>query len=137
MLAQIPGTPEQMQAEIATLRESVRNIQMGMGGARIHVPECPVRVTIRILVINHFLVHFYQVCFDTMVPPIHIYQCVNGHFVCGSCRPNIQASFLNNFYDKFLSFLPKAMLLQTCPTCRNNMVGRAHGTEEMLRASFS
>merc|ERR1719204_358055 len=35
VLAQIPGTPEQMQAEIASLRESVRNIQMGMGGARI------------------------------------------------------------------------------------------------------
>ena len=54
VLAQIPGTPEQMQAEIATLRESVRNIQMGMGGARIHVPECPVRVKIRILVVIHF-----------------------------------------------------------------------------------
>ena len=104
------------------------------------MPECPVRVTIRIPIVNHFFVHFYQVCFDTMVPPIHIFQCVNGHFVCGSCRPNIQASFLNKVYDKFISSLKhcfsKAMLLQTCPTCRNN-IGRAHGTEEMLRASFS
>merc|ERR1719391_1473098 len=80
----------------SALKESIRNIQMGLGGARIHVPECPV-------------------CFDMMVPPTQIFQCINGHFVCGSCRPNIQ----------------------TCPKCRNNMAGRAHDTEEMLRASFS
>jgi len=54
------------------------------------------------------------VCFDEMAPPKQIFHCVNGHFVCGSCRPNIHE----------------------CPTCRKNMAGRAHGTEEMLRASL-
>ena len=42
VLALIPGTMEQMQAEMSALRESVRNMQMGQGGARINVPECPV-----------------------------------------------------------------------------------------------
>ena len=42
VLALIPGTPEQMQAEMAALKETIRNIQMGLGGAKIHVPECPV-----------------------------------------------------------------------------------------------
>merc|ERR1711971_43808 len=95
VLALIPGTVEQIQAEMSALKESIRNIQMGQGGARINVPECPV-------------------CFEEMAPPKQIFQCVNGHFVCGSCRPNIRM----------------------CPKCRNNMAGRAHDTEEMLRAGF-
>jgi|ERR1712192_10643 len=96
VLALIPGTVEQIQAEMSALKESIRNIQMGQGGARINVPECPV-------------------CFEVMAPPKQIFHCVNGHFVCGSCRPNIRM----------------------CPKCRNNMAGRAHDTEEMLRAGFS
>jgi len=93
--ALFPGTMEQLQAENLSLRESMRNMRMGQRGARINVPECPV-------------------CFDEMAPPKQIFHCVNGHFVCGSCRPNIHE----------------------CPTCRKNMAGRAHGTEEMLSASL-
>merc|ERR550532_3073717 len=94
--ALFPGTTEQLQAENLSLRQSMRNMQMGrQGGARISVPECPV-------------------CFDEMAPPKQIFHCVNGHFVCGSCRPNIHE----------------------CPKCRNQMAGRAHDTEEMLSASL-
>ena len=42
VLALIPGTTEQIQAEMAALRESIRNMQLGQGGPRINVPECPV-----------------------------------------------------------------------------------------------
>ena len=42
VLALIPGTMEQIQAEVLALKESMRNMQMGQGGARINVPECPV-----------------------------------------------------------------------------------------------
>ena len=42
VLAVIPGTTEQLQAEVSALRESMKNMQMGEGGARISVPECPV-----------------------------------------------------------------------------------------------
>merc|ERR1712130_5418 len=96
VLALIPGTTEHVQAEMSALRESMRNMQMGQQrGARIKVPECPV-------------------CFEDMAPPVQIFHCVNGHFVCGACKPNVRE----------------------CPTCRNQMAGRAHGTEEMLKASL-
>ena len=42
VLAVIPGTTEQLQAEVLALRESMRNMRMGEGGARISVPERPV-----------------------------------------------------------------------------------------------
>ena len=43
VLALIPGTMEQLQAEMLALKGSMRNMQMGQeGGARINVPECPV-----------------------------------------------------------------------------------------------
>ena len=35
--------------------------------------------------------HFWvQVCFEEMAPPKLIFHCVNGHFVCGGCKPQIQ-----------------------------------------------
>ena len=43
MLTLIPGTPEQMRAEMATMKKSIRNIQMGLGGPKLPVPECPVK----------------------------------------------------------------------------------------------
>ena len=33
-----------------------------------HAPECPV-------------------CLEEMPPPMNIYNCPNGHFVCGNCKP--------------------------------------------------
>ena len=42
VLVLIPGTMEQIQAENLALRELMRNMQMGEGGARIKIPECPV-----------------------------------------------------------------------------------------------
>jgi len=96
-----------VKCEMSALKESLRNTQMGQGVPRINVPECPVIQTVS----PDF---WFQVCFEMMAPPKQIFHCVNGHFVCGSCRPNIQV----------------------CPKCRNNMAGRAHDTEEMLRTSL-
>jgi len=60
------------------------------------VPECPV-------------------CLERMPPPVKIFTCPNGHFVCGNCEPNVT----------------------NCPTCRIKPVtGRATGMEQMLRAMF-
>ena len=39
VLALIPGTMEQLDAEILALREAVRIMQLG---PRVYVPECPV-----------------------------------------------------------------------------------------------
>ena len=44
ILTLIPGTPEQMQAEMATLKKSIKKIQIGLGGPTIPVPECPVKI---------------------------------------------------------------------------------------------
>ena len=30
------------------------------------------------------------ICFESMTPPIRIFQCGNGHLVCGGCKPKLQ-----------------------------------------------
>ena len=40
VLALIPGTMEQLQAKVSAMEESMRNMEKGQGGPRIHVPEC-------------------------------------------------------------------------------------------------
>ena len=72
------------------LKESMRNLQMGQRGTRIQAPECPVNQNLKDLPIFHFWV---QVCFEEMAPPRQIFHCVNGHFVCGGCKPNIQVLY--------------------------------------------
>ena len=32
------------------------------------------------------------ICFESMTPPIRIFQCGNGHLVCGSCKPKLQVT---------------------------------------------
>merc|ERR1719500_456331 len=56
------------------------------------IPECPV-------------------CFKNFSARSQVYQCSDGHFVCGVCRPRVR----------------------TCPTCRGRMIGRCHGFEEFLQ----
>ena len=57
-------------------------------------------------------------CLEEMVPPVHIYQCGEGHPVCAGCRPK----------------------LSRCPTCRANMQcrgrlrGRNTGLEQIIRS---
>jgi len=51
------------------------------------------------------------VCFEKFSRTSEVHQCQEGHFVCGVCRPGVQA----------------------CPTCRGRMMGRAHGCEDLLQ----
>merc|ERR1712212_352480 len=51
------------------------------------------------------------VCWNSLNPPQRIHHCVNGHFVCDDCRPQ----------------------LQKCSLCRANFAGRATGMEQFLR----
>jgi len=53
------------------------------------------------------------VCLEIMRPPIHIWQCGEGHLLCGSCRDNPAVS--------------------CCPTCRGpwNQGGRNRGMERL------
>ena len=30
------------------------------------------------------------ICFESMTPPTRIFQCGNGHLVCGACNPKLQ-----------------------------------------------
>ena len=30
------------------------------------------------------------ICFESMTPPTRIFQCGNGHLVCGGCKPKLQ-----------------------------------------------
>ena len=52
------------------------------------------------------------ICLETMGPPTKIYQCSNGHLVCGNCKPS----------------------LVTCSFCRKGFMGRATGMEQYLRS---
>ena len=79
--------------KLAISKESMRNLQLGQRGARINAPECPVISNLDGFVKKeyHPIFHFWiQVCFEEMAPPKQIFHCVNGHFVCGGCRPQIQ-----------------------------------------------
>merc|ERR1719508_424971 len=59
------------------------------------VPECPV-------------------CLEGMPPPMNIFNCPNGHFVCGNCKTKVA----------------------NCPKCFEPVMGRATGMEQMLRTLF-
>ena len=57
------------------------------------IPECPV-------------------CYERFTGQSQVFQCQQGHFVCGTCRPRVQ----------------------TCPVCRGPMMGRCHGAEQILQS---
>ena len=57
------------------------------------IPECPV-------------------CYERFTGQSQVFQCQQGHFVCGTCRPRVQ----------------------TCPVCRGIMMGRCNGFEQFLQS---
>ena len=59
------------------------------------VPECPL-------------------CLEEMKPPMQIYNCRNGHLICGDCLPKVDS----------------------CTNCRTEYTGRATTVEQMLRQKF-
>jgi len=52
------------------------------------------------------------VCLELMYPPIKIFQCAQGHALCGRCRPKCR----------------------NCPTCRGPMIGRATVLEKLAQS---
>ena len=52
------------------------------------------------------------VCYEMMAPPQRIFQCSNGHLICGGCRPRLEG----------------------CPKCRKPICGRAMDTEQFVRS---
>ena len=58
-----------------------------------------------------------RVCFNQMAPPIYIWQCPQGHPVCGTC------------YHKIPSLQDRNV--KPCPTCRQDIVGRANTLEKI------
>ena len=52
------------------------------------------------------------VCYEKFTGQSQVFQCQQGHFVCGTCRPRV-----NN-----------------CPVCRGNMMGRCNGAEQILQS---
>eukprot|EP00092_Neocalanus_flemingeri_P019545 GFUD01021175.1.p1 GENE.GFUD01021175.1~~GFUD01021175.1.p1 ORF type:complete len:258 (+),score=74.93 GFUD01021175.1:182-955(+) len=51
------------------------------------------------------------VCFEEMKPPVHIWQCSQGHLVCQTCKTRPE--------------------VRHCPTCRQEIVGRATVVEKI------
>eukprot|EP00092_Neocalanus_flemingeri_P058183 GFUD01069291.1.p1 GENE.GFUD01069291.1~~GFUD01069291.1.p1 ORF type:complete len:257 (-),score=76.02 GFUD01069291.1:48-818(-) len=51
------------------------------------------------------------VCFEEMKPPVHIWQCSQGHLVCQTCKTRPE--------------------VRHCPTCRQEIVGRATVVENI------
>jgi len=56
------------------------------------------------------------ICFDSFRPPKKLVQCVNGHLLCLECRQKPQ--------------------VQECPTCREQLTGRATAYEQLLNQMF-
>lgn len=57
------------------------------------------------------------VCFAEMKPPVHIWQCAQGHPVCQPCRNRPE--------------------VRHCPTCRQRIVGRATLVEKIAAQVFT
>jgi len=57
------------------------------------------------------------VCFTDMKPPVHIWQCAQGHPVCQPCKSRPE--------------------VRHCPTCRQRIVGRATLVEKIAAQIFT
>ena len=57
------------------------------------------------------------VCLQDMIPPVHIWQCAQGHPVCGECKENPE--------------------IRRCPTCRGEIVGRSTFAEKIAASVFT
>ena len=55
------------------------------------------------------------VCFDDMIPPMKIFQCINGHSLCENCKANVK--------------------IANCPSCRVPIQGDQM-TRNILAESF-
>ena len=54
------------------------------------------------------------VCLESLAPPVRLYNCPDGHLVCGNCRPRVD----------------------NCGLCRKPMQGRATAMEQYLRTQY-
>ena len=106
ILKMLPGT---LENQVHELQQSMINIQMGTNKRG---PECPVS---SLLIINNtnLLNLSVQVCLDRIAPHSSIFQCGQGHLVCGGCKPRMRR--------------------EICPTCNGPITGRAHAFEHYLR----
>ena len=78
---------------LQSLRLSERNNPGGSdNNIASRIPECPV-------------------CYERFTGQSQVFQCQQGHFICGACRPRAQI----------------------CPTCRGTMIGRCNGFEQFLQ----
>ena len=58
-----------------------------------------------------------DLCLQEMKPPVHIWQCAQGHPVCEPCKQRPE--------------------LRHCPTCRQRIVGRATLVEKIAAQVFT
>ena len=57
------------------------------GKLREKLPECPVRRSVNCPVLTEIIL---QVCYEKFTKNSQVFQCREGHFVCGSCRPGVE-----------------------------------------------
>ena len=81
-----------------------------------------------------------------MTPPTKIFQCVNGHHVCETCKsmkfylpPNmilVDEPMEVNDHNANILFYRFRLVRPMCPKCRKRMGGRAVDMENFLKASY-
>ena len=69
------------------LRENLSEILNIVGKLREKLPECPVRRSVNCPVLTEIVL---QVCYEKFTKNTQVYQCSEGHFVCGTCRPGVR-----------------------------------------------
>ena len=85
---------ETIRAIMQSLSQSERyNAGSSDNNIASRIPECPV-------------------CFERFTGQSQVFQCQQGHFVCGTCGPRAHI----------------------CPTCRGRMIGRCNGFEQFLQS---
>ena len=64
------------------------------------IPECPVSL---LIFVSLDQLCDLQVCFERFRGQSQVFQCEQGHFICGDCRPRVQVSPPVH-YKYFLTF---------------------------------
>ena len=76
------------------------------------IPECPVSLShVRDIRLYYFIT-MLQVCYERFRGQSHVFQCEQGHFVCGSCGPRVHVRLHSKEILRVITLLSELSNLQ-------------------------
>ena len=87
-----------------------------------------------------------QICFETFSTSVHIFQCINGHKICGTCmerwRLQVKLDFkaLIHYINQKVNYFFSKTVDVVCAVCQEPVIGRDFGFESfsdmLIQLSF-